>query len=574
MLLTGAQLVVKALAAENVSTVFAYPGGQAIDLFDALYDAQGLEVIVPRHEQGLIHAADGYARSTGRVGVCLVTSGPGATNLVTGIATANYDSVPLVCITGQVPLPLLGKETFQEIDIVSVTQSITKYAVMVKRREDLGPILRQAFEIAQTGRPGVVLVDIPKDIQQALGSAVYPKQAAKPLAAADIAEAGLQQAALLLHQARRPLLLAGGGVKIAGAQNILRQLVERADLPVVTTIMGKGVLDTAHPLYVGNLGIHGSYAANLAVSQCDVLLAVGTRFNDRITGRAETFAPEAAVIHIDIEASNIGKNISVDVPLVADAKTALTALAQRLEPLDTEAWRTTISAWQTAHPLGQASCEADALTPKAILQTINKSFEEVIVTTDVGQNQLWTTQFLALDEHKQLLTSGGLGTMGYGFPAAIGAQLGHPQQYVLAICGDGGFVMNSQELATAVVYELPIIICVLNNGYLGNVRQWQEFFYHKRYAGTCTRYRKSCGAWCSAPSVSCPAYVPDFVRLAQSYGAQALRVQRPEELAAALQEAKRSRTVPTLIECLIDRAENVLPIVPPGSSLAEMLLES
>ena len=305
MLLTGAQLVVKALAAENVSTVFAYPGGQAIDLFDALYDAQGLEVIVPRHEQGLIHAADGYARSTGRVGVCLVTSGPGATNLVTGIATANYDSVPLVCITGQVPLSLLGKETFQEIDIVSVTQSITKYAVMVKRREDLGPILRQAFEIAQTGRPGVVLVDIPKDIQQASGSAIYPKQAEKPLAAADIAETGLQQAALLLHQARRPLLLAGGGVKIAGAQNILRQLVERADLPVVTTIMGKGVLDTNHPLYVGNLGIHGSYAANLAVSQCDVLLAVGTRFNDRITGRAETFAPEAAIIHIDIDTAEI-----------------------------------------------------------------------------------------------------------------------------------------------------------------------------------------------------------------------------------------------------------------------------
>lgn len=574
MALTGAQLLVKALAAEQVDTVFAYPGGQAIDLFDALYDAQGLEMIVPRHEQGLIHAADGYARSTGRVGVCLVTSGPGAANLVTGIATANYDSVPLVCFTGQVPLSLLGKETFQEIDIVSVTQTITKYAVMVRRREDLGPIIRQAFQIAKEGRPGVVLVDIPKDIQQALGSDNYPQTAVQLRSVPIAAEESLQQAADLMHKARRPLLLAGGGVKLAGAQQILRQIAEQAGLPVVTTIMGKGVLDTAHPLYVGNLGLHGSYAANMAVSQCDVLLAVGTRFNDRITGKVETFAPEAAVIHIDIEASNIAKNIPADVAMIADAKDALTALAQRLEPLNTSAWRSEISAWQTAHPLGQAPCETDALTPQTILQTINASFDEVIVTTDVGQNQLWTTQFLALDEHKQLLTSGGLGTMGYGFPAAIGAQLGHPQQYVLAICGDGGFVMNSQELATAVVYELPIIICVLNNGYLGNVRQWQEFFYHKRYAGTCTRYRKSCGAWCSTPSADCPAYVPDFVSLAQSYGAQALRVQRPEELAAALQEAKCSRTVPTLIECLIDREENVLPIVPPGSSLAEMLLES
>lgn len=575
MQLTGAQLLVKALKAEQVETLFAYPGGQAIDLFDALYEAQGLEVIVPRHEQGLIHAADGYARSTGRVGVCLVTSGPGATNLVTGIATANYDSVPLVCFTGQVPLPLLGKDTFQEIDIVSVTKSITKYAVMVRRREELGQIIRQAFQIAQQGRPGVVVVDIPKDIQQAIGSEDYPEQAAaaRRIMAANTLETSLQQAAALLRQAHRPLLLAGGGVKIAGAQNILRQLVEKTDLPVVTTIMGKGVLDTTHPLYVGNLGIHGSYAANMAVSQCDVLLAVGTRFNDRITGRVETFAPEAAVIHIDIEASSIAKNIPVDVPLVADAKVALTALEQYLEPRSTHLWQTKIADWETANPLGQEQDKEGVLTPRAILQAINRCFEEVIVTTDVGQNQLWTTQFLALDEHKQLLTSGGLGTMGYGFPAAIGAQLGHPQQHVLAICGDGGFVMNSQELATAVVYELPIIICVFNNGYLGNVRQWQELFYHKHYAGTCTRYRKSCGTWCSAPAADCPEYVPDLVRLAESYGAQALRVQRLEEVDAALREAKRSQKLPTLIEFIIDREENVLPIVPPGSSLAEMLLK-
>ncbi len=572
MRITGAELLVKALQEEGVTTLFAYPGGQAIDLFDALYGVQGLEVIIPRHEQGLVHAADGYARSTGKVGVCLVTSGPGATNLVTGIATANYDSVPLVCFTGQVPLSLLGKETFQEVNIVSITQSITKFAVMIRRREELGPMIRKAFQIAQDGRPGAVVVDIPKDIQQALGSDAYPKGQEKNQAAYgnDIFLETLQKAVDLLQKGQRPMILAGGGVKIGQAEKELKALAEKTGIPVVTTIMGKGALNTEHPLYVGNLGIHGSYAANMAISQCDVLLAVGTRFNDRITGSAKHFAPEASIIHVDIQAGVIGRTIRADVALVADARMTLAALRERMCPLALGPWQTQIAAWHSAHPLGDAGRHTGELTPQAIIETVNTLFDEVIVTTDVGQNQLWTTQFLALDARKQMLTSGGLGTMGYGFPAALGAKLGNPQTPVVAICGDGGFLMNSQELATAVVYELPVIICVLNNGYLGNVRQWQALFYHRRYAGTCTRYRKSCAAYCSAPSTNCPEYVPDFVRLAESYGAKGIRVQRTEEIGAAFLEAKRESRVPTLIEFIIGREENVLPIVPPGKALSEM----
>lgn len=572
MRLTGAELLVKALQEEGVTTLFAYPGGQAIDLFDALYDVQGLEVVIPRHEQGLVHAADGYARSTGKVGVCLVTSGPGATNLVTGIATAHYDSVPLVCFTGQVPLPLLGKETFQEVDIVSITQSITKFAVIIRRREELGPMIQKAFQIARDGRPGAVVVDIPKDIQQALGSDDYPIEQEKNEAVdrPDIFAETLQKAADLLQQGQRPMILAGGGIKIAKAENELKALAEKTGIPVVTTIMGKGTLDTSHPLYVGNLGIHGSYAANMAISRCDVLLAVGTRFNDRITGSVENFAPEATIIHIDIQADVIGRTIRADVALVADAQTALAALRERIYPLTLGLWQAQIAAWHSEHPLGEPGPHTGELTPQAIIEAVNTLFDEVIVTTDVGQNQLWTTQFLALDERKQMLTSGGLGTMGYGFPAALGAKLGNPQTPVVAICGDGGFLMNSQELATAVVYELPVMICVLNNGYLGNVRQWQELFYHRHYAGTCTRYRKSCAAYCSAPTPNCPEYVPDFVRLAESYGAKGIRVQRPEEIRAAFLEAKRESQVPTLIEFIIGREENVLPIVPPGKALSEM----
>lgn len=574
MQITGAELFVKALLAEQVDTIFAYPGGQAIDLFNALYGVEEIEVILPRHEQGLVHAADGYARSTGKVGVCLVTSGPGATNLVTGIATANYDSVPLVCFTGQVPTHLIGNDAFQEVDIVGITRSICKYAITVRKREDLASIIKKAFFIARSGKPGVVVVDLPKDIQQALGSDCYPDQVEvrgyKPNVNVHIGQ--IKKALALLKTARRPVFLIGGGVNIAHAQQEMIQLAEKTGIPVITTIMGKGALPTNHPLYVGNLGIHGSYAANTAISECDVLFSIGVRFNDRITGKVTEFAKKAAIIHVDIDPASISRNIVVDIPIVADAKNAIVALLEKTPNYDFADWKKQIDNWKTKYPLGNIYGAKSKVTPFSIVREINSVFEDAVITTDVGQNQLWTTQFLELTEKKQMLTSGGLGTMGYGLPAAIGAKIGNPDRDVIAICGDGGIQMNIQELATAIVYELPVIICILNNGYLGNVRQWQEMFYKKRYSCTCLRYRKSCATFCNKPSASCPEYIPDFVRLAESYGAKAFRVQSPEDIKTTLEKAKDTKKVPTVIEFIIDPEENVLPIVPPGNSLSDMIM--
>ncbi|HIZ12938.1 MAG TPA: acetolactate synthase large subunit [Candidatus Mediterraneibacter stercorigallinarum] len=538
MQITGADLFVKALQEEDVDTLFAYPGGQAIDLFNALYGVKGIDIVLPRHEQGLVHAADGYARAAGKTGVCLVTSGPGATNLVTGIATANYDSVPLVCFTGQVSTNLIGNDAFQEVDIVGITRSITKWAVTVRKQEDLAGIIKKAFYIANSGKPGVVVVDIPKDIQQA----------------------------------KKPLFLLGGGVNIAHADQEMTMLAEKTQVPVITTIMGKGAVPTDHPLYVGNLGIHGSFAANRAVSECDVLFSIGVRFNDRITGKVSEFAPHVKIIHVDIEPASISRNITVDIPIVADAKKAVRALLEKCTPLDTENWRLEIQEWKQKYPLEQQQETEDGVTPYSIIHEINTLFHDAVITTDVGQNQLWTTQFLELNGQTRLLTSGGLGTMGYGLPAAIGAKLGCPDKTVVAVCGDGGMQMNIQEIATAVVYELPVIICVMNNGYLGNVRQWQEMFYNRRYSSTCLRWRKSCPPFCSMPSDNCPEYTPDFVKLAESYGAKGIRVKKKEEIRPALEEAAKSKTVPILVEFIIDREENVLPIVPPGNPLEDMIM--
>lgn len=572
-MITGAELFVKALKAERVDTLFAYPGGQAIDLFDALYGASDIQVILPRHEQGLIHAADGYARSTGKTGVCLVTSGPGATNLVTGIATANYDSVPLVCFTGQVPTGLIGNDAFQEVDIVGITRSICKYAVTVHRREDLGSIIKKAFIIARTGKPGVVVVDFPKDIQKAPGSGDYPAQVGirgyKPSTSVHMGQ--IKKALDTLNQARRPLFLIGGGVNISHAQAEMQQLAERTGVPVITTIMGKGAIPTTHELYVGNIGIHGSFAANRAISQCDVLFSIGTRFNDRITGKIEQFASQAAIIHVDIDPASISRNIAVDIPIVADAKKAICALLEKAAPLETGCWLSQIREWNQSHPLTMGK---SGLTPEYILHAINRTFPRAVIATDVGQNQLWATQFLDLNISRQLLTSGGLGTMGYGFPAAIGAKIGNPDTDVIVISGDGGMQMNIQELATAVCYELPLTICVLNNGYLGNVRQWQEQFFDRRYSSTCLRYRKSCDRVCNTPTACCPPYTPDFIKLAESYGANAIRVTREQEIVPALEAAARSAKLPTVIEFIIERELNVMPIVPPGNALEDMLLPS
>ncbi len=573
MQMTGAELFVKALKEEQVTTLFAYPGGQAIDLFNALYGEKGIDVILPRHEQGLVHAADGYARSTGKVGVCLVTSGPGATNLVTGIATANYDSVPLVCFTGQVPTGLIGNDAFQEVDIVGITRSICKYAVTVRKREDLAETIKKAFYIAKTGKPGVVVVDLPKDIQRAYGSDFYPKEIAirgyKPNTSVHMGQ--INKALEILNNARKPVFLIGGGVNIAHANKEMTQLAELTGVPVITTIMGKGAIPTTNRLYVGNIGIHGSYAANSAISHCDVLFSIGTRFNDRITGKIEEFAPKATIVHIDIDAASISRNIVVDIPIVADAKKAICALLEKAKPLHIEEWTDEISNWKKQYPIDMGE---NGLTPQMVIKAINELFTDAVITTDVGQNQLWTTQFLDIDENKQMLTSGGLGTMGYGFPAAIGAKLGNPQKDVIVVSGDGGMQMNIQEMATAIVYELSIIICILNNGYLGNVRQWQEMFYDRRYSSTCMRYRKSCEIGCNTPNKCCPEYTPDFVRLAESYGAKGIRVTKAQDIETALIAAKENKKMPTIIEFIIDREINVMPIVPPGNSLEDMILES
>ena len=573
MEITGAELLVKALIEEKVDTLFAYPGGQAIDLFNALYDQKEIHVVLPRHEQALVHAADGYARSTGKVGVCLLTSGPGATNLVTGIATANYDSVPLVCFTGQVATNLIGNDAFQEVDIVGITRSICKYAVTVRNREELADTIKKAFYIAKTGKPGVVVVDLPKDIQQAYGSDVYPSKIAirgyKPNHSVHMGQ--ISKALEILNQAKRPVFLVGGGVNIAHANKEMRELASVTGVPVVTTIMGKGAVPTTDPLYVGNIGIHGSYAANSAIRHCDVLFSIGTRFNDRITGKIEEFAPDAVIVHIDIDAASISRNIVVDIPIVADAKKAICALLKKAEPLQLDGWREKINDWKKEYPIDMGDI---GMTPQMILETINDTFSNAIITTDVGQNQMWTTQFLALDEKKQMLTSGGLGTMGYGLPAAIGAKIGNPDKDVIVISGDGGIQMNIQEMATAVVQELPIIICIFNNGYLGNVRQWQEMFYDKRYAGTCMCYRKSCEVTCNKPDKNCPEYTPDFVRLAESYGAKGIRVTEASDIKDAFVTAKQNAKTPTVIEFIIDREANVLPIVPPGNSLNDMIFGS
>lgn len=574
MKIKGTQLFVKALIEEGVDTLFAYPGGMAIDIFDALYGETSFNVVLPRHEQGLVHAADGYARATGKTGVCLVTSGPGATNLVTGIATANYDSVPLVCFTGQVPTSLIGNDAFQEVDIVGICRGICKYAVTVRRREDLGRIIKEAFYIARTGKPGPVLVDFPKDIQNALGSDEYPQEVSirgyKPSTGVHMGQ--LKKAADMLANAKRPLFLVGGGVNIAGAGEGMTALAEKLGVPVVTTIMGKGALPTDHPLYIGNMGMHGNVASNTAVSECDLLFSIGTRFNDRITGKISEFAKNAKIVHIDVDAASISRNIVVDVPIVADAKEAIEKFTEiAVPPKHAEGWAERLQALRAEKPISMPR-EGD-LTPQDIMESINAQFPEAIFTTDVGQNQMWATQFLQLRGKSKLLTSGGLGTMGYGLPAAVGAALGRPDLPIVSISGDGGFQMNEQELATAVCQELPITICILNNSYLGNVRQWQEMFYGGRYSCTCLKKRKGCAAWCSNPNAQCPPYIPDFVKLAESYGIEGIRVTKREEVAAAFERAKANKKAPTLIEFIIDREADILPMVPGGNALSEMVTE-
>ena len=568
--ISGNKLLVKALKEEGVEYLFGYPGACTIDISDELYKQDDIKVILPRHEQALVHAADAYARTTGKVGVCLVTSGPGATNLVTGLATANYDSVPLVCFTGQVARPLIGNDAFQEVDIVGITRSITKYGVTVRNRADLGRIIKEAFYIARTGRPGPVLIDLPKDVMAELGSAEYPKnvniRGYKPNTDVHIGQ--LKRAIKVLNKAKKPLFLAGGGVVISRAHDIFRKVVEKTKVPVVTTVMGRGAIPTDHPLFIGNLGMHGSYAANMAVSNCDVLFSIGTRFNDRITGKLHAFAPHAQIVHIDIDTASISRNIQVDIPIVADAKEAITKMDEYVQECATDKWLSEIRSWKEEHPLTMRP--NSLLSPMDILKVINEQFDNTIIVTDVGQHQMLVSQYAQITEGKQLIMSGGLGTMGYGLPGGIGAKIGNPDRPVIVISGDGGIQMNIQELATAVLEELPVIVCIFNNEYLGMVRQWQKLFYGKRYSMTNLRSgalsRRTNGE-------EFPEYTPDFIKLAESYRAKGIRVTKKEEIAPAFEAAKKNTKAPTVIEFIIDPEEMVYPMIKPGGTLEDMIMD-
>ncbi|SDB26267.1 biosynthetic-type acetolactate synthase large subunit [Eubacterium oxidoreducens] len=577
--ITGRKLFVKALQEEKVDTIFGYPGGTVTDLFDELKKQDQIHVVLARHEQGLVHEAEGYARASGKPGVCLVTSGPGATNTVTAITDAFYDSIPLVVFTGQVPLNLIGNDAFQEVDIMGMVKGITKYAVTVRSREELGPIIKKAFHIATTGKPGPVVIDLPKDIQVAKGPAEYPEniQIRGYKINENVHVGQLKKAFKLLQGAKRPIILAGGGVRIAKAGKQLEKFVNATKIPLVTTVMGKGIISEENYYYIGNCGMHGRYAANKAVGECDLLFSIGTRFNDRITGDLNEFCPKAKIVHIDIDTASISRNVVVDVPIVADAKKALDKLAEWAEPLDTGSWMNEIYHWEEEYPLEMSRDKG--MSPQMIMEGLNAAFDKAIYVTDVGQHQMWASQYLRLEGKKSFITSGGLGTMGFGFPAAVGAKIAQPGTPVICITGDGGFQMNMQEMATAVIEGAPVIVCILNNSYLGMVRQMQQLFYGKRYEATSltckvdnnTKNKKGRDHETDDAASKLP-YIPDFMTWAQSYGAMGIRVEKQEEIAPAIEKAKKNQKTPTVIEFMIDWHEIVLPMVPGGSPMSEMIL--
>lgn len=551
MNLSGAEILVKSLQEEGVDAIFGYPGGSVLQIYDALYQSN-LKHYLVRHEQGAAHAADGYARATGKPGVCLATSGPGATNLVTGIATAYMDSVPMVALTGQVTCDLLGKDSFQEADITGITLPITKHNYLVKDVRDLARTIKEAFHIATTGRPGPVLIDIPKDVSIKKTKFKYPEavrlKGYKPTI--DGNKGQITVAARLIAESKKPVLYVGGGVIISGASEQLFKLAELMQSPVTTSLMGISAFPETHPLSVGMLGMHGTKAANYAVSECDLLVAVGARFGDRVTGKLDEFAPQAKVIHIDIDPAEIGKNIRVDVPIVGDVKKVLEELNAKLaQHLPTE-WQDKIAMWKKKYPLKYE--KNGKLKPQAIIEQIYEVTKgKAIIVTEVGQNQMWAAQYYKYTEPRTFLSSGGLGTMGYGLPAAIGAKVGCPDSIVIDIAGDGSIQMNIQELATAVHYNIPVVIAILNNNFLGMVRQWQEIFYDRRYS-----YTEITG--------------PDFVKLAEAYGALGIRVTEAKDVKPALKKAIEANR-PVVIDFVVEREENVFPMVPPGGAIHKML---
>ena len=572
--ITGKKLFVRAMEHEGVDTIFAYPGGMITDLLDELYKSGDIRLVLPRHEQALVHEAEGYARATGRVGVCLVTSGPGATNAITGIADAHYDSIPLVVITGQVSQSLIGNDAFQEVDIVGMTRSVVKWGVTVHDRKQLGRSLKMAFQIASSGKPGPVLIDIPKDIQQAYGPDTYPDhvdiRGYKINESVHIGQ--LKKAFKLLERAKKPVILAGGGINIAGANDKLLAFAEKTGVPVVTTVMGKGALPSGHELYVGDAGMHGSFAANMALYHCDVLFSIGTRFNDRITGNLKEFVPEAKIVHIDIDTASISRNVLVDVPVVSDANLALDHLLVWARPLACDSWRDRIGSWDREHPLKVARREGK-MSPQAVFASINTVFTEGIFVADVGQHQMWAYSYMTLNKDKRMFTSGGLGTMGFGFPAALGAKIACPDQNVVCLTGDGGFQMNMQEMATAVLEDAPVTVCIFNNGYLGMVRQQQEYIYGKRYAIVNLNHRVHPKD--DLLDADQGPYEPDFVKWAEAYGVDAVRVTGEDEIIPALERARKNQEAgkPMLIEFMIAREYNALPMVKGGRPMTDMILK-
>jgi acetolactate synthase-1/2/3 large subunit len=553
---SGSEILVQALLDQGVDTIFGFPGGTVIGIYDMLYRTPQIKHILVRHEQGATHAADGYARATGKCGVVMVTSGPGATNTVTGIATAYMDSVPIIVLTGQVPSAMIGNDAFQEADIIGITRPITKQSYLVKDVNQLSQVVHEAFHIATTGRPGPIVIDLPKDIT--IAKTAYQKIDELNIRGYHPTYKGHSQqitkAAQMISNAERPLLYVGGGVNTGNASEELRTLVKKGNIPVTTTLLGLGAFPEDDPLSLGMLGMHGTWYANMAIMECDVLVAIGARFDDRITGKLSTFSPNSRKIHIDIDPTCISKNVQVDIPIVGHVKEILPKLAEAVKKTGSEKWLKQIEQWKKEHPLKYASGK-DKIPPQRIIETIAKVTDhEAIISTDVGQNQMWAAQFFKYKNPRSLLSSGGLGTMGYGLPAAIGAKIGCKDKIVFCITGDGGFQMNIQELTTAVNYKVPVKIAILNNGYLGMVRQWQELFFGKRYSQTVLEDGN-----------------PDFVKLAEGYGAVGLRITKNEDVEPVIRESLKVKDRPVVMDFIVKREENVMPMVPAGASLTDMI---
>lgn len=553
MRLTGAQIVVECLKKEDVKVMFGIPGGAIMPLYDVLYNEPSIKHILTRHEQGAIHAADGYARATGKVGVCVATSGPGATNLVTGLANAHLDSIPLVAFTGQVSTNLIGTDAFQEVDISGITLPITKNSYVARDVKDLARIVQEAFYIARTGRPGPVLIDFPKDIQLAQAEFKYPESVSlksyKPTFNGHIQQ--IKAAAQEISKAKKPIIYAGGGVISSNASSELRDLALKTNIPVTTTLMGLGSFPETHSLSLGMLGMHGTPCANYAVSAADLIIALGVRFDDRITGKLDEFASKARIIHIDIDPAEVGKNVLVDIPIIGDIKNILEKLNKYVHKKKETEWLKTVENFKKKYPLKYSNSEE--LKPQYIMETISKiAKNNTIIVTSVGQHQMWAALYYRFIEPRSFISSGGLGTMGYGFPAALGAKMGCPEKKVICISGDGSFQMNQQEIATAVYNNSAIILIIMNNGYLGMVRQWQELFLDKRYAETTLNGN------------------PDFVKLVEAYGGTGIRVSKKQELYPALEKGLSLNKF-VLIDCLIPKEENVFPMVAPGSPISKMI---